>query len=367
MSVDQPRLRHPAARIHVPVLPRHGLAATVGFVAIAASGLLCAKWDPYGHKIAHLFTTRSWTGRSILDSAGSASAAPSWHGAWSFARSYGQAVWMALVAALVIAAAVEALVPRRRIVSLLTGRSTFAGTAVAGLLAVPCMMCTCCSAPIAATLRRRGVPTSSVLGYWIGNPILNPAVLVFLALVAPWQWVATRIVVGGLLVFAVIPSLARFTTREPATSNTAEMPDDDFALREAPMRFVKTLLRLAFTLVPEYFVVVLAIGAFRGWLFPLGANAARWGIVAVIVAAVAGTLVVIPTAGEIPILQGLSALGLGTGPLGALLITLPAVSLPSMAMVGRALSWRVTLAVAGIVMVTGLAGAILLAVLSFFT
>ncbi|MGH8888609.1 MAG: permease, partial [Acidothermaceae bacterium] len=68
--------------------------------------------------------------------------------------------------------------------------------------------------------------------------------------------------------------------------------------------------------------------------------------------------------GEIPILQGLSALGVGAGPLGALLITLPAVSLPSMAMVGRALSWRVTAAVAGVVMVTGLAGAILLSMLS---
>ncbi|MGH8888160.1 MAG: permease, partial [Acidothermaceae bacterium] len=289
MSVDQPRLSHPPARATMPAPPRQVIAAAIGFAVIAACGLLWAKWDPYSHKVAHLFTTRSWAGHSILDSAGTASASPSWHGAWSFARSYGEAVWMALAAALVIAAAVEALVPRHRIVSLLSGRSTFAGTAVAGLLAVPCMMCTCCSAPIAATLRRRGVPTSSVLGYWIGNPVLNPAVLVFLALVAPWQWVATRIVIGGLLVFAVVPLLARFTNREPAGTRNADVSDDDFALREAPARFVKTLLRLVFTLVPEYFVVVLAIGAFRGWLFPLGANAAHWGIVAIIVATVAGT------------------------------------------------------------------------------
>src|SRR6185437_7567083 len=111
MSVDQPRLSHPTGTTQVPALPRQAIAAVVGFAAIAASGLLWAKWDPYGHKIAHLLTTRSWAGHSILDSAGSASAAPSWHGMWSFARSYGQAVWMALAAALVIAAALEALVP----------------------------------------------------------------------------------------------------------------------------------------------------------------------------------------------------------------------------------------------------------------
>lgn len=364
MSVDQPRLSHRNPRTELAAPSLQSVLAAIGLALIAATGLLWAKWDPYAHKLGHLFTTRSWAGHSILDSAGAASATPSWHGAWSFARGYSQAVWMALVAALVIAAAAEALIPRRRIVSLLSGRSTFAGTAVAALLAMPCMMCTCCSAPIAVTLRRRGAPATSVLGYWIANPMLNPAVLVFLALVAPWQWVATRIVVGAATVFGVVPLLARLTDRRGDAMSSAPIADDDVTLRDAPARFGKTLLRLAFTLVPEYFVVVLAVGAFRGWLFPLGSNAAHWGVVAVLVAAIAGTLVVIPTAGEIPILQGLSVLGLGAGPLGALLITLPAVSLPSMAMVGRALSWRVTAAVAGVVMVAGLAGAGLLAVLS---
>jgi hypothetical protein len=48
-----------------------------------------------------------------------------------------------------------------------------------------------------------------------------------------------------------------------------------------------------------------------------------------------GVLLVIPTAGEIPILQGLAIAGVAAGPIGALLITLPAVSLPGTAMVGR--------------------------------
>jgi uncharacterized membrane protein YraQ (UPF0718 family) len=48
--------------------------------------------------------------------------------------------------------------------------------------------------------------------------------------------------------------------------------------------------------------------------------------------------VVIPAAGEIPILLGLAAAGAGTGILGVLLITLPAISLPSMVMVVRSLS-----------------------------
>jgi uncharacterized membrane protein YraQ (UPF0718 family) len=50
-----------------------------------------------------------------------------------------------------------------------------------------------------------------------------------------------------------------------------------------------------------------------------------------------GTLFVIPTAGEIPILQTLMSFGLGVGPSAVLLIALPALSLPSLLMLYRAI------------------------------
>jgi uncharacterized protein len=56
--------------------------------------------------------------------------------------------------------------------------------------------------------------------------------------------------------------------------------------------------------------------------------------------AVAGTLFVIPTAGEIPIIQTMLSFGMGAGPAGVLLLTLAPVSLPSLVMVGRASPWR---------------------------
>jgi uncharacterized protein len=49
---------------------------------------------------------------------------------------------------------------------------------------------------------------------------------------------------------------------------------------------------------------------------------------------------VIPTAGEVPIVQMLQQFGLGGAGAATLLITLPAVSLPSLAMLGRALPMR---------------------------
>lgn len=90
-------------------------------------------------------------------------------------------------------------------------------------------------------------------------------------------------------------------------------------------------------LVPEYLVVVLLVGAFRGWLFPIGSTLGT-GVAVVLLAAVVGTL-------------------------GALLITLPAVSLPGIAMVDRALDWRTTALTTWMAVVGGLLGAGGLAVL----
>jgi len=75
--------------------------------------------------------------------------------------------------------------------------------------------------------------------------------------------------------------------------------------------------------------------------------------------AIAGTLFVIPTAGEVPIIQAILSLGVGVGPAGVLLMVLPPISVPSLAMVGGAFRLRllatVTVAIIAIGVVGGLA------------
>jgi uncharacterized membrane protein YraQ (UPF0718 family) len=138
----------------------------------------------------------------------------------------------------------------------------------------------------------------------------------------------------------------------------AVVPDDaQDPARPAPVRYVRALARLAVVLLPEYLVVVFAVGALRGWVFPFDGGIDDFAVLAVLAAVVAGTLVVIPTGGEIPILTGLAAAGAGAGVIGALLIVLPAICLPSMVMVAGALSWRVTIAMAAGVAATGLLAA----------
>jgi uncharacterized protein len=344
------------------------LVAAVVFVV----ALLWAKWLPYAARASSLHESGGWSGSSVLSVGGVRPGdAPSWNAAISFTSAYIEAVWKALVAALLISAALQAFVPRTWLLRLLNRRGRVTSALAGGLCSTPSMMCTCCTAPVAVSLRRSGVSTSAAVAYWLGNPLLNPAVLVFLLLVAPWQWTVTRLVIGLLVVVGGAALVAWLTEgrrgvaipeASQLTGNDEQEPLGTEWLASAPARFGRALLRLSIVLVPEYLIVVMLFGAFRGWLFPISA-ASGFGLLIVLIAAGVGTLLVIPTAGEIPILQGLAIAGVAAGPIGALLITLPAVSLPGIAMVGGALGWRTTAATAAMVVAGGLLGAGLLTVL----
>lgn len=333
-------------------LPRRtGLIGFAAFLAIAVAALWWAKWAPYADRLRITDATGAYPGHDVLAKAGRPGAEPSWSGAWSFLKAYADAVWPALVAGLLIAAAVEALLPRRWLLRAL-GQDGARGRTAAAAVSLPGMMCTCCTAPIVRSLRRSGVTPANAAAYWLGNPVLNPAVIAFLAIVAPWSWVAVRVAVGLLVVLGLPALVARIVPRgrtvtiEDADEARGEA-DADAPRRPAIVRYLRALARLALVLVPEYLIVVLLVGALRGWLLPIGDTATDLPVLVTLAAAVLGALVVIPTGGEIPLLTGLTAAGVGAGPTGALLIALPAVSLPSIVMVARALGSRATAVIAG--------------------
>jgi uncharacterized membrane protein YraQ (UPF0718 family) len=220
---------------------------------------------------------------------------------------------------------------------------------------------------VALGLKKAGSSAGAALAFWLGNPILNPATMVFMGFVLGWRWVGLRALMALLLVFGVAYFVKWFVpagsvSRDAMSTMAAEGPE----LRAGALglRWLRAFGQLAVQLIPEYLVLVLLLGAARAWLFPTvtpGADGLLW----VISLAIAGTLFVIPTAGEIPIVQTLMAFGLGVAPAAALLTTLPPVSLPSLVMLSKAFPARVLIFVGSAVVVLGLFSAALAVALGF--
>ena len=133
----------------------------------------------------------------------------------------------------------------------------------------------------------------------------------------------------------------------------AQAAADAEARRPFLQRWLPALWQLFLSTVPVYVITVLALSLARVWLFPHVDGALGDGVLWIVFFAVVGTLFVIPTAAEIPIVQGMLTLGLGTGSAGALLLTLPSVSLPSLLMMRDVLGTRLLWTVAGWVALVG--------------
>jgi uncharacterized protein len=350
--------------IQTPRRPGATLAVVL-FALIVVIGLYYVKWSPYYHR-AIVAANQHSIGHSILTGTTPLPQPASWHAALDYASAYGKAIWQALVLGLLLGSAVQTLLPAHWVARLL-GSTGLRSVAAGGLLALPGMMCTCCAAPVVVGLRERQASPGAAVAFWLGNSVLNPATLVFMGFVLGWHWTALRLGLGVLLVFGggwVVNRSAtaaeRYAAREQLDAfATASQRGNPFA------RWLKLLAQMTLRLVPEYVVLVLLLGAARVWLFPhVGPevdNTIGW----ILAFAIAGMLFVIPTAAEVPIVQAMLSFGVAAGPAAALLMTLPPVSVPSLAMTARALGARVLSILVAIVLAVGVVGGLAAVALHF--
>lgn len=209
---------------------------------------------------------------------------------------------------------------------------------------------------MALSLRKNGASVGATVAFFLGNPALNPAVLVWMLLALGWQWALLRLALAVALVVAGATLAARLVGSGPATLGVSEgafavQPEGSNPL----VRWVRSLIRFMVMFVPLMVGLSLVLGAARAFLFP--AISPEWANswVAIVGLAVAGTLFMIPTGAEIPIVQTMMAYGLGSGPAGALLLTLAPVSVASLAMLVHVFPVRVLAALGGLTVAAGVA------------
>lgn len=334
----------PSAQVS-PESRRTAALAVAVFLLLTIAGLAYVKWWPYFGKAMKAIDTHT-LGSSILKDSQNA-----WRAAWDYSVVYFNSVWKAAVLGMLVGAMVQVLLPAnwlRRVM----GRMTFASTLAGGVASLPGMMCTCCAAPVAVGMRRRQVSIGASLAFWIGNPMLNPATLVFMTAVLSWKFTVLRLAFGILLTFGVSYAAGRFADRDKLA---AVVPPPDAGERNPEvtgplwLRWVKSVAGMAIRIVPTYVVSVFLVGLLQQLMLPSWASE---GAAAIVLFAVIGTLFVIPTAAEIPIVQ--SFLAIDRGSAAALLVTLPAVSLPSLLLVARSFPKKALALVALSVAATGI-------------
>jgi len=348
-----------------PTGGRAAMVAGLALVVLALALLAWAKYLPYSVTVPHVLDTHS-VGASILTGDGALGRGPSLVAGWQFTVAYLSSVWRALVAGLVLAAALQVLLPASWLQRALGNAGGTRGGFRGAQLAVLTLMCSCCAAPVVVGLRRLRANLPATVGFWLGNPALNPVVLVLCLAVLPWQWAVLRLAAGLLVVAAGITAARWEERRPPALGDpleTAAAIGQPVAGGRAPVRFVRALTGLSARLLPELLVVVFALGAFRSVLFPFGGAAPA---VAALVASlvVAGLLLPVPTGGEVAVVAAGLAAGMPVAAAAVLLVTLPMLNLPSLLMVRSVVPRRVLVrtaaAAAGVGIVAAVVGPVLI-------
>lgn len=327
------------------------------FFAVLVAGLFYVKWNPYYHK-AFLAAAKHSLGASLISGNSAVPPAPSWSAALNYFIDYFKAIWQAVILWLLLGSMVQVLIPRDWILRVL-GRNNFNSTIMAGLIAVPSMMCSCCAAPLAVGLRKQSANIGATLAYWLGNPILNPATIIFTGFVLSWKFSLLRIIIGLILVFGVSFLVNKFVKEDHIPTELYNIIEEQPIDENLFSRWLKCFWSLTLDSVPAYLIMVLVLGAVRAWLFPAINPAWSDSILIIIGFAIAGTLFMVPTAAEIPVVKTLMHFGLGLGPATALFITLPAVNLASLLMVRRSFPTRILILVFGSVVVIGVLSGVL--------
>jgi uncharacterized membrane protein YraQ (UPF0718 family) len=267
-------------------------------------------------------------------------------GAGVFERtlSYFNTVWPALLFGILISGAVRAFVSPRWLAGLFGGgrvRSQF----VAGLAGAPLMLCSCCVAPVFASVYERSSRLAPSLALMLAAPSLNPAALFLTFLLFGGKLGAARLLAAGAGVLLTGLLAERFLKPAPAACPPAEVAETQGGVAQLAASFVSSSLRVALQTVPLIVAGVFVSMLIARWLPTSGLGSTTAQVTAVLVVAAVAVPLALPTFFEIPLALLLLAAGMPAGAAVALLVAGPATNLPSLLTVGRATGWRVPLTV----------------------
>ncbi len=241
-------------------------------------------------------------------------------------------------------------------------KSRWLNTVYGAVAGVPMAVCTNCVAPIARGLIASGMSTESVLATMFASPALNVVVLAMTFTLFPASIAVLKLATVVFLI-AVFAPAAGARRREAADSELCaiEIPASETwgeAFAGIARSYAKSfwyVFRIAFPLM----LAAAAIGALTVELLPAQALVARVSIGGIVLVALVAAFLPVPMAFDVAIAYIAMTKGVPMPYVVTILCTLGIVSVYSLAVVGKSLSWRVAAAAYATVVALGaLAGVI---------
>jgi uncharacterized membrane protein YraQ (UPF0718 family) len=209
---------------------------------------------------------------------------------------------------------------------------------------MPLAVCTNCVAPIARGLYASGMSTESVLAAMFASPALNAVVLAMTFALFPVQIALLKLATVLFLIFVFAPAVAsRQSKSAPAVVCPIEIPDSETwtqALVSTARSFFKSfwyVFRVAFPLM----ILAAVLGALVIELLPAQALIAQATIAGIVLVALVGAFLPVPMAFDVAIAYIAMTKGVPLPYVVTILCTLGIVSVFSLSVVGKTISWRI--------------------------
>jgi uncharacterized membrane protein YraQ (UPF0718 family) len=269
-------------------------------------------------------------------------------------------IMLLLVGLIFVVGMLRTTLSPERVRDVLAGRGMLVGLVLAALLGAVTPFCSCSSIPLFIGFVAAGVPLSITLSFLIASPLINEVAVVMLG--GTFGWGVTAIYVAAGLVLAIAAGwvfsrfdldrwVEPFVFSTPVAALSAEGGSPTLAARiEAARAETRDIVGKVW----PYVLVGVGLGALiHGWV-PADFFARYAGSdnpFAVVVATVAGIPLYANAAGVIPLAEALWAKGVALGTVMAFMMSVVALSVPSLVMLRRVLRMPLLALFTGIIAV----------------
>jgi uncharacterized membrane protein YraQ (UPF0718 family) len=241
-------------------------------------------------------------------------------------------------------------------------KSRYLNTLLGAVAGMPLGVCSNCIAPIARGMYTSGMSTESVLAAMFSSPTLNVVVLAMTFALFPLPLALLKLATVLFLILVFVPAVSpRESAPGPTINCVIDVPMAETwseALIAVARSYAKSfwiVFRLAFPLM----ILAAVLGAFAVELIPPQALTGQASVIGIVAVALIAAFLPVPMAFDVAIAFILMAHGTPLPYVAAILCTLGIISVYSLSVMGKTISWRIAGATYATVVCLGIVAGLL--------